>query len=107
MTATFKKLVANSFSRNFRSIAEVVERELVDPGDGEVLVKNHFGGVNASDINISGLETDEATLEALLAVDRDAWSEEMEQIREYLQSYGDRIPAQMITELEIVVAELG
>ena len=54
MTATFKKLVANSFSRNFRSIAEVVERELVDPGDGEVLVKNHFGGVNASDINISG-----------------------------------------------------
>lgn len=54
MTATFKKLVANSFSRNFRSVAEVVERELVDPGDGEVLVKNHFGGVNASDINISG-----------------------------------------------------
>ncbi|MDE0729301.1 MAG: zinc-binding dehydrogenase [Longimicrobiales bacterium] len=54
MTATFKKLVANSFSRNFRSVAEVVERELVDPGDGEVLVKNHYGGVNASDINISG-----------------------------------------------------
>ncbi|MDG2427311.1 MAG: zinc-binding dehydrogenase [Acidimicrobiales bacterium] len=54
MTATFKKLVANSFSRNFRSIAEVVERELVDPGDDVVLVKNHFGGVNASDINISG-----------------------------------------------------
>ena len=59
-----------------------------------------------SDINISGLDTDEATLAALLAVDHDAWSEEMEHIREYLQSYGDRLPAQMITELEMVVAEL-
>ena len=54
MARKFKKLVANSYSRNFRSVAEVVEAELVDPGDGQVLVKNHFGGVNASDINISG-----------------------------------------------------
>ena len=54
MTETYKKLVGNGYSRDFRSIAEVVESELVDPGDGEVLVKNHFGGVNASDINITG-----------------------------------------------------
>ena len=54
MARKFKKLVANSYSRDFRSVAEVVEAELVDPGDGQVLVKNHFGGVNASDINISG-----------------------------------------------------
>jgi NADPH-dependent curcumin reductase CurA len=54
MTETYKKLVGNGYSRDFRSIAEVVESELVDPGDGEILVKNRFGGVNASDINISG-----------------------------------------------------
>lgn len=54
MTTTYRKLIANSYSRDFRSIAEIVESELVDPGDGEILVKNHFGGVNASDINISG-----------------------------------------------------
>jgi len=54
MTETYKKLVGNSYSRDFRSIAEVVESELVDPGDEEVLVKNHVGGVNASDINITG-----------------------------------------------------
>jgi len=54
MTGTYRKLVANGYSRDYRSVAEVVETELVDPGDGQVLVRNHFGGVNASDINISG-----------------------------------------------------
>jgi len=54
MTETYRKLVGNDYSRDFRSIAEIVESELVDPEDEEVLVKNHFGGVNASDINISG-----------------------------------------------------
>ena len=54
MTETYRKLVATGYSRDYRSVAEVVETELVDPGDGQVLVRNHFGGVNASDINISG-----------------------------------------------------
>ncbi|SVC57024.1 uncharacterized protein METZ01_LOCUS309878, partial [marine metagenome] len=31
MTETYKKLVGNGYSRDFRSIAEVVESELVDP----------------------------------------------------------------------------
>ena len=37
MTETYRKLVGNDYSRDFRSIAEIVESELVDPEDEEVL----------------------------------------------------------------------
>lgn len=59
-----------------------------------------------SDINIDGLKTDRATLRELLEVDTEAWSEEMEQIREYLLSYGDRLPPELMVELDKVVAAL-
>jgi phosphoenolpyruvate carboxykinase (GTP) len=61
----------------------------------------------ATDINIDGLAINGSTLEALLDVDRDAWSFEMEQIREYLASYGDRLPAQMLAELDQVAVALN
>jgi len=56
---------------------------------------------------IKSLDTDLATLEALLEVDTKGWSDEMEQIREYLEGFGDRLPHQMIVELNKVVADLG
>lgn len=54
MTDTFRKLVANQYTRDFRSAGEVIEVPIVAPGAGEILVKNGYGGVNASDVNISG-----------------------------------------------------
>ena len=69
--------------------------------------KTAIGGVpHASDIDLIGLDTDSATLDTLLEVDTEAWSDEMMQIREYLEQYGDRLPDQMITELDKVVADL-
>jgi len=41
-----------------------------------------------------------------LEVDHEAWSLEMEQIKEYLQGYGERLPAQMIEELDKVAVAL-
>ena len=61
---------------------------------------------HAADINTHGLDIDPATLEALLEVDTDAWLDEAEQIREYLQEYGERLPLQLIEELDAVVADL-
>lgn len=54
MTDTFRKLVANQYTRDFRSAGEVIEVPVVAPGAGQLLVKNRYGGVNASDVNISG-----------------------------------------------------
>jgi len=53
LPSSYRKLVAVDFSRNFRSVARIVETPLAAPGSFEVVVKNSFAGVNASDVNIS------------------------------------------------------
>jgi len=91
------------FGDNMRVIEWVINRSKGKIGINETAI----GGMpNATDININGLDTDSSTLEALLEVDRDAWSTEMEQIREYLEGFGERLPAQMIEELDKVAIAL-
>lgn len=53
MAETYKKLVATSFSTDFRKAAEVVEEEIPRPGPHEILVRNKYAAVNATDVNIS------------------------------------------------------
>jgi NADPH-dependent curcumin reductase CurA len=50
---SYRKLVATHHSRDFRSVARVVDTPLAAPGPFEVVIKNHFAGVNASDVNIA------------------------------------------------------
>jgi phosphoenolpyruvate carboxykinase (GTP) len=97
------KFMWPGFGDNMRVIEWIINRS-----KGAVGVNNTaIGGIpNAADININGLGTDVSTLEALLEVDQAAWSVEMEQIKEYLQGYGDRLPARMITELDKVAVAL-
>ena len=91
------------FGENMRVLEWIINR---CKGEADVHETPIGGMPHVADIDIEGLETDTATLEALLAVDRDAWSDEMEQIREYLEGYGDRLPAQLVTELDKVAAAL-
>lgn len=51
--STYKKLIANRFSKHFREVAEIVEAPLPQPQSGEVLVKHIYAGVNATDVNIA------------------------------------------------------
>lgn len=53
MTDTHKKLVATSFSSDFREAAEVVEELIPTPASNEVLIKNKYAAVNATDVNIT------------------------------------------------------
>lgn len=53
MADTYKKLVATTYSTNFREAAEIVEEEIPEPGPHEVLVRNRYAAVNATDVNIS------------------------------------------------------
>jgi NADPH-dependent curcumin reductase CurA len=58
---TYRKLVARRFSKDFRKVAQVMESPLNPPGPGEVLIRVHYAGVNATDVNISaGLYTPNA-----------------------------------------------
>jgi phosphoenolpyruvate carboxykinase (GTP) len=58
-------------------------------------------------INVTGLDVSNETMNALLEVDAPAWSVEMEEIRAYLDGYGERQPPEMLQQLNLVVAELA
>lgn len=50
---TYRKVIAAQFSKNFREAAKIVEVELQPPESSDILVKTHYAGVNATDVNIS------------------------------------------------------
>ncbi len=53
MAETYKKLIATQWSSNFREAAEVVEEPIPEPGPHEVVIRNRYAGVNATDVNIT------------------------------------------------------
>ncbi len=56
----------------------------------------------AKDINVEGLDIDEAVIEDLLSVDKATWLEEVKGIKEFYAQFGDRLPK----ELEVKLNEL-
>lgn len=59
---TYRKVIAEHFSNHFREASRIVETELKPPTGFELTVRNHYAGVNATDVNISaGLYTPGAT----------------------------------------------
>ncbi|XP_062394377.1 prostaglandin reductase 3-like [Sardina pilchardus] len=51
--SSMKKLVVMKLSQNFRSAVSLQTVPVPTPGDGDLLVRNRFVGINASDINYS------------------------------------------------------
>ncbi len=51
-----------------------------------------------ADIDTSGLNVAEGTMKDLLSVDIQQWKDEMRSVGEYLESYGDRLPAALKQE---------
>lgn len=49
----FRKLVATALGTNFREVTRIVSVPLAAPRGAEVLVRNVYAGVNASDINFT------------------------------------------------------
>jgi hypothetical protein len=54
MPETYRKLVATRLSTDFREAAEIVEEEFPELKPHEVLIRNRYAAVNATDVNISG-----------------------------------------------------
>ena len=59
------------------------------------------------ELNLDGLNIGDEALEALFAVDREAWQDEIEAIGEYLDSYGERMPEALKAELQRVADALA
>lgn len=97
------KFMWPGFGENMRVLDWIINHIKGDVEFNETAI----GGLpHIDDLNTNGLDTDRQTLEALLEVDSEAWLAETEQIREYLQSYGKRLPDQMLVELDKVAEAL-
>jgi len=57
-------------------------------------------------INVSGLEISAQTISDLLKVDAASWGAELDEIRSYLESYGERLPPALLSVLNQVSSEL-
>ncbi|MBE7010629.1 MAG: phosphoenolpyruvate carboxykinase (GTP) [Ruminococcaceae bacterium] len=61
----------------------------------------------AGDINVEGLDLDEATLKQLLSVDKSVWKEEVESQKEFFAKFGDKLPAGIKEELAKLESRLN
>ena len=58
-------------------------------------------------LDFGGLDIDEETIAELLAVDSGAWRREADEIGQYLESYGDRLPGGLREEVNRLKSRLA
>jgi len=97
------KFLWPGFGENLR-----VLRWIIDRCENRVDAKDTPIGYlpKSADIDISDLDVSAETMHALLSVNVEQWQAEMESVGEYLQSYGERLPAVLETERQAVVSAL-
>ena len=93
------------FGDNLRVLEWIIKR-----CKGEVDAKDVAIGYvpYAKDINVDGLDIDQAVIEELLTVDKATWLEEVKGIKEFYAQFGDRLPKELeekLAELEKRLAE--
>jgi phosphoenolpyruvate carboxykinase (GTP) len=85
------------FGENLRVLSWVLDRCAGRAG----AVETPIGFMpRPADLDARGLEIDDAALAELTAVPREAWREEVANLRAYLDSFGARLPAALLTELD-------
>jgi phosphoenolpyruvate carboxykinase (GTP) len=92
------------FGENGRVLKWIVERI-----EGKAAAtETPIGHVPTPDaLDLDGLETDEDDLAAALKVDPEEWKDEIPQITEWFEKFGDKLPAVLWTELDGLKARLG
>ena len=53
----------------------------------------------AGELNTAGIDVDQSTLDELLEIDPEAWTKEVESIKEFFEEFGGRMPKQLLEEL--------
>ena len=91
------------FGENLRVLRWIIAR-----CNGKALARQTPIGYlpNPEDIDTTGLEIDPNVMDELLQVNTIQWRQEMQSMAEYMQSFGDRVPAQLKDEFDQVVADL-
>ena len=82
---------------------------ILDRCEGKVdAVETPIGYVpKVEDLQLEGLDIDEATIKELLRVEPDWWKEDIVNIKEFYELVGDHVPAEMYEELTALEKRLG
>ena len=59
------------------------------------------------DLTLEGLDVSEADVAAAMVVDDDAWKAELPGIRAYFAEFGDRMPRELVEQLDALEARLS
>ena len=62
---------------------------------------------NATSLDTSGMQINEADLQAITSVDVDGWREAVPQIRDHYAAFGDRLPNELATALDTLESSLN
>ena len=62
---------------------------------------------NATSLDTSGIQINEADLQAITSVDVDGWREAVPQIRDHYAAFGDRLPIELATALDALESSLN
>jgi phosphoenolpyruvate carboxykinase (GTP) len=97
------KFLWPGFGENLRVLHWIIER-----CEGRIdAVETPIGYLpNAGDLNTDGLDISHQDLHMLTSIDTHQWQAEMQAIGEYLDSYGERLPAALRDEQQAVAADL-
>jgi phosphoenolpyruvate carboxykinase (GTP) len=97
------KFLWPGFGENLRVLRWILER----CEDRAEAIETPIGFLpRPTDIDTNGLDIDPDTMQSLLNVDVGRWKEEMDSVGEYLESYGDRLPAVLRQEYQEIVEDL-
>ena len=92
------------FGDNLR-VLEWIMKRCYDETDA---VETPIGYVpRVDDINLEGTDVSQETLAGLLTVDRDLWREETAGIREFYGKFGDKLPAELSHQLNVLESKLN
>lgn len=91
------------YGENIRVIKWILER-VDDKGD---YVETPIGILPAKGaIDLTGLNISQETCDKLCYVDKEAWIKEIEEMREYYKIFGNRLPKQLVEELDKIEERL-
>ncbi|MBK8463694.1 MAG: phosphoenolpyruvate carboxykinase (GTP) [Nigerium sp.] len=84
------------FGDNARPIEWAIKR-VVGEVDADAAISGQLP--KKGDLNVEGLDVDEATLDAIFALDPEAWAKEADLTEEYFAQFGDKLPARLSGQL--------
>lgn len=97
------KFIWPGFGENSRVLKWVFER----CGAGADAIETPVGYLPTKEsLNLDGLEISAADLDELLSIDPEAWLAEIPSMREHLEQFGDRMPQELIDELDGIQTRL-